>query len=115
VVSNTPDARVIFNRGFGSEEAGAASVIAFEDNRAKIAYFAFPMYLVPTDTQSQLINNTVDWFRKKPLPLPDESDYTPFEPGEEEEPPAEEEPPPENGEEDNGDDDTGEEDDGDSG
>ncbi len=73
VVSNMPDARVIFNRGSQSEEAGAASVIAYEDTRAKIAYFAFPIYLLPAEAQTQLINNTVDWFSKKPLPLPNGS------------------------------------------
>jgi hypothetical protein len=103
IVSNTSDARAVFRRGFGSEEPGAASVIAYEDNRVKIAYFAFPMYLMPSDAQVQMINNTIKWFTKKPLPLPDGSDYQPPEPGEDEEPSEEEPeetPPPDNGEED---------------
>ena len=107
IVNNTPDARVIFNRGVNSEEPGAPSVIAYEDDRAKIAYYAFPMYLVPAEAQNQLINNAVDWFSKKPLPLPDGS-VSPIEPGKDEEPPATEEPPPpENGEGDNGQNDNG--------
>ncbi len=96
VVSHTPDARVIFQRGPDSEEAGAASVIAYEDDRAKIAYFAFPVYLLPAEEQALLINNTVDWFSKKVLDLPDEEDYEPFESDGKE---KEEEAPPEEGEE----------------
>ncbi len=79
VVTHTPDARVIFRRGPDSEEAGAPSVIAYEDDRSKIAYFAFPVYLLPNPSRALLINNTVDWFTKKPLELPSESDYEPYE------------------------------------
>jgi hypothetical protein len=81
VISNTPNARVIFQRGPDSEQPGAASIVAYEDDRAKIAYFAFPIYLLPAEQRDLLINNTVDWFSRKPLPLPDEKDYKPFEPG----------------------------------
>ncbi|MBN1221052.1 MAG: hypothetical protein JXM69_19175 [Anaerolineae bacterium] len=91
VVRNTPDARVIFARGPDSEEAGAASVIVYEDKRVKIAYFAFPLYLLPPDAQSQLVNNTVDWFTKKPLPPPDEDEGVSAPP---EPPPGDESPPP---------------------
>ena len=70
VVDATPDARVIFKRGPASEDSGAASVIAYEDNRVKIAYYAFPFYLLPTDAQDRLLNNTVNWFTKKPLESP---------------------------------------------
>jgi len=99
IVKNTSNARVIFNRGSNSEQSGAPSVIAYEDDRAKIAYFAFPMYLVPADAQTQIINNTVEWFTKKSQPLPDGSAPS-FEPTPEEEPepsPTEEPPPPEDG------------------
>ncbi len=78
VVSHTADSRVIFQRGPTSLQAGAASVIAYEDTRSKIAYFAFPVYLLPLEEQAQLINNTVDWFTKKPLDLPSEDDYQPY-------------------------------------
>jgi hypothetical protein len=97
MVKNTPDARAIFVRGPNSEGAGAASVIAYEDTRSKIAYFAFPVYLLPPETQSQLINNTVDWFTKKPLPLPDSDDRSP-ESGDDEQPGEEEEQDEETGE-----------------
>jgi hypothetical protein len=80
VISNTPNARVIFQRGPDSEQPGAASIVAYEDDRVKIAYFAFPIYLLPAEQRDLLINNTVDWFSRKPLPLPDEKDYEPFEP-----------------------------------
>jgi hypothetical protein len=90
VVSAMPEARVIFERGPNSKEAGAASVIAYEDQRVKIAYFAFPVYLLPPEEQSLLINNTVNWFTKKPLPLPGEGDET-YEPPSDEQPPSEEE------------------------
>jgi hypothetical protein len=91
VINNTPNARIIFQRGPASEQPGAASVVAYEDDRAKIAYFAFPIYLLPAEQQDLLINNTVDWFSRKPLPLPDEGDFKPFEPSPEstEEPTAE--------------------------
>ncbi len=80
VINNTPNARVIFQRGPDSQQPGAASIVAYEDDRAKIAYFAFPIYLLPAEQRDLLINNTVDWFSRKPLPLPDEKDYEPFEP-----------------------------------
>jgi hypothetical protein len=79
VVSHTPDARVIFKRGPESDRDGAASVIAYEDKRAKIAYFAFPIYLLPAEEQALLIKNTVNWFSEKGLPLPKEGDYEPYE------------------------------------
>jgi hypothetical protein len=109
IVSNTSDARTVFRRGFDSEEPGAASVIAFEDNRTKVAYFAFPVYLLPDDAKTQLINNTVNWFRKKPLPLPGGEDYSPFEPDEDEAPADEDtgEEPDEDTGQDNGEDENG--------
>jgi len=101
VVRHTSDARVIFERGPDSQQAGAAAIIAYEDDRSKIAYFAFPVYLLPPEAKEQLIFNAVDWFSKKPLDLPDEDDYEPYElqdePAEEEEVPAEGEEPPANG------------------
>ena len=119
VVRHTADARVIFQRGPESKQSGAASVIAYEDERAKIAYFAFPVYLLPAEEQALLINNTVDWFTKKPLELPNEDDYQPFETDqradEEEEEPAEGENGETNGEEnggENGGEDNGGEDNG---
>ncbi len=79
VVNHTPNSRVIMKRGPGSDQAGAASVIAYEDDRSKIAFYAFPFYLLPPDTGKQLLNNTIDWFSRKPLELPKEADYKPFE------------------------------------
>jgi hypothetical protein len=110
VVQHTADARVIFQRGPESKQAGAAAVIAYEDERVKIAYYAFPIYLLPLEERATLVNNTVLWFTKKPLDLPDEDDYAPFEPADrEEEPTDEEKPADENGEqqEDNQNDNTG--------
>ena len=74
VVSKTSDARAVFKRGAASEAAGEASVIAFEDDRAKVAYFAFPIYLLPAEQRALLVNNTVKWFTKKPLALPSGSE-----------------------------------------
>jgi hypothetical protein len=79
VVRHTADARVIFQRGPDSPNAQAASVIAYEDDRVKVAYFAFPIYLLPPEARAMLVNNTVDWFTKKPLDLPGEDAYKPFE------------------------------------
>ena len=73
-----PPQSVIFQRGPDSRRAGAASIIAYEDDRSKIAYFAFPVYLLPAEEQATLIDNTVDWFSRKPLDLPDEGDFEPF-------------------------------------
>lgn len=108
VVNNTPDARVIFTRGPESRQSGAASVIAYEDDRAKVAYFAFPFYLLPAEQRDLLLKNTINWFTDKPLPLPDEKDFKPFEltdddteeppPGDSEEPPSDEGENGENGE-----------------
>lgn len=86
VVNYTSDARVIFKRGPESIAPGAPSLIAYEDDRSKVAYLAFPIYLMDTKQRSLLVNNTVKWFTKKPLPLPAEEDYQPFEPGQEETP-----------------------------
>ncbi len=79
VVSHTPNARVIFQRGPDSKEEGAAAIIAYEDDRSKIAYFAFPVYLLPDEARVTLLDNTIDWFTRKPLDLPDDGDYSPFE------------------------------------
>ncbi|MFN8456903.1 MAG: hypothetical protein U0401_19940 [Anaerolineae bacterium] len=81
VINYTSDARVIFIRGLESDDAGAPSVIAYEDDRSKVAYFAFPIYQLATEQRALLVNNTVKWFTKKPLPLPAEEDYLPYEPG----------------------------------
>lgn len=78
VVSHTADARVIFERGPASDQSGAASVIAFEDERAKVAYYALPLYLIPPETRARLVKNTVDWFSRKPLELPSKDDYKPY-------------------------------------
>jgi hypothetical protein len=80
VVNHTADARVIFKRGPESEQAGAASVIAYEDDRSRVAYYAFPIYLLPQEQRNLLIGNTVEWFTRKALSLPDEKDYQPFQP-----------------------------------
>jgi hypothetical protein len=79
VINNTANARVIFERGPESEQPNAASIVAYEDDRAKIAYLAFPIYLLPIEQRDLLVKNTIDWFTRKPLPLPDEKDYKPFE------------------------------------
>lgn len=99
VVKHTPNSRVIFQRGPASRQEGAAAVIAYEDDRAKIAYFAFPIYMLPVEARDTIINNTVDWFSRKPLDLPDEDEYEPFESDNLMEEPADEEPPADTGEE----------------
>jgi hypothetical protein len=78
VVSHTADARVIFSRGPESRQPGAPAIIAYEDDRSKVAYFAFPVYILPDEAKTTLLKNTVDWFTRKPLDLPDEADYEPF-------------------------------------
>jgi hypothetical protein len=83
VVRHTADARVIFERGPRSRQAGAAAVIAYEDERAKIAYFAFPVYLLPADERDLLINNTVNWFTEAILEPPPKSAYKPYQPRDE--------------------------------
>jgi hypothetical protein len=105
VVAHTPDARVIFERGPASPQSGAASIIAYEDERSKIAYFAFPVYQLLPEARETLLKNVVDWFTRKPLGLPDEDDYEPFELEDgagrvngDDRAPVEGEPAPENGE-----------------
>lgn len=103
VVTHTPDARVIFRRGPDSEQPGAPTIIAYEDDRAKIAYFAFPVYELPEEARNTLLLNTVDWFTRKPLDIPDKEDYEAYQIDETpaldttEEPPAEETPPADEG------------------
>jgi hypothetical protein len=80
VVRHTSDSRVIFRRGPASEQPGAASVIAYEDERSKIVFFVFPIYLLPLEEQTLLVNNTLDWFTRKPLDLPAEDEYEPYDP-----------------------------------
>jgi trehalose utilization protein len=95
VVSHTVDARVVMQRGPVSEEAGAPAVIAYEDDRSKVAYFAFPVYLLALEDADRLVNNTVNWFTRKPLDLPDEDDFEPYgdvDSGGEDEEESEEEP-----------------------
>ncbi|MCB0197012.1 MAG: hypothetical protein KDJ65_34005 [Anaerolineae bacterium] len=79
VVNYTSDARVIFRRGPDSEYDGAPTVIAYEDDRSKIAYFAFPLYRLQSGPRAVLIDNAIDWFTRSPLDLPAEIDYQPFE------------------------------------
>jgi hypothetical protein len=98
VVNYTADARVIFQRGPNSEQPGAPAVIAYEDDRSKIGYLAFPIYRLPEEQRNRLIENMVSWFSEKPLSLPSESDYVPFEPSLDETPPPAAEPTPEGGE-----------------
>jgi hypothetical protein len=78
VVSHTAEARVIFGRGPDSSESGAASVIAFEDDRSKLAYIVFPLYMLAPEDANRLVNNSIDWFTRKPLDLPDEDDFEPY-------------------------------------
>ena len=79
MVNYAPDSRVVFRRGPNSAEAGAPAVIAYEDDRVKVAYYAFPVYLVPPAERALLVNSTVDWFTRKVLDPPKERDYEPFE------------------------------------
>jgi hypothetical protein len=79
VVNYTADSRVIFRRGAASEHKDAPAVIAYEDDRVKVAYYAFPLYLLPAPERTLLVNNTVDWFTQKILDLPAAKDYEPFE------------------------------------
>lgn len=78
VINYTSDSRVIFRRGPESEFPGAPTVIAYEDDRSKIAYFAFPLYRMQSGSRALLVDNTVDWFTRTPLELPSEADYEPF-------------------------------------
>jgi hypothetical protein len=111
VVSHAPGARVIFQRGPGSSESGAASVIAYEDDRSKIAYYAFPFYLLDPTAQAPLVSNTIDWFTRKPLDRAGGSEQEPFidDGEEEEEAPPEGEEGEDTGEEGTGDEGTGDE------
>lgn len=78
VVAHTDDARVIFQRGPESDNEGAASVIVYEDDRSKVAYYVFPLYVVPAEARAVLVDNTIDWFERKPLDLPRRSEYKPY-------------------------------------
>jgi len=53
---------VAFARGPDSTQSGAASIIAYEDAKLKVAYIAFPLYLLPEEAKSRLVENIFDWF-----------------------------------------------------
>ncbi|MGD8623662.1 MAG: DUF4350 domain-containing protein [Anaerolineae bacterium] len=57
------EADFVFVRGPESEESGAASVVAVEDefSAVKISIIGFPIYLLPEAAQSRLVLNTVSW------------------------------------------------------
>jgi hypothetical protein len=57
------EADFVFVRGPESEESGAPSVVAVEDefSGVRIAIIGFPIYLLPKDAQSRLVLNTVSW------------------------------------------------------
>lgn len=56
------DAETIFVRGPDSESTDEASIIAYQDQRSRVAYVGFPMFLMPEDEQARLVKNVVRWF-----------------------------------------------------
>ncbi len=56
------DAQTIFVRGPSSETKGEASMIVYQDPRSRVAYIAFPVFLMPEEEQARLVNNVVRWF-----------------------------------------------------
>lgn len=56
------DAETIFVRGPTSESDGEASIITYQDRRSRVAYIAFPMFLMPEEEQARLVNNVIRWF-----------------------------------------------------
>ena len=79
VVNHSVETRVIFRRGPESDAPGAPAVIIYEDDRVKVAYYTFPVYLLPSAERALLVNNTIDWFTRKVEDLPEKGDYEPFE------------------------------------
>jgi hypothetical protein len=57
------EADFVFVRGPESEESGAPSVVAVEDELSgvKITVIGFPVYLLPEASQTRLVLNTVSW------------------------------------------------------
>ncbi len=79
IVNYTSDARVIFRLGSDSQAPEAPAIIAYEDDRVKVAYYALPVYMLPPAERAQLVINTVDWFTRSALDLPSEFEYEPYE------------------------------------
>jgi len=53
---------IVFVRGPESAAPGAASVVVLDDLLGiRIALLGFPIYLLPEEARSRLVNNTVDW------------------------------------------------------
>lgn len=78
VIAPLEGAEVIFVRGPASESPGEASIIVYQDSRSRVAYAAFPMFLMPEDEQTRMVKNVIRWFG---LPEPEETE----EPAKEEE------------------------------
>ncbi len=54
--------QIVFVRGPDSETAGAASIVVLDDLLGiRIALIGFPVYLLPEEARTRLVNNTVDW------------------------------------------------------
>jgi hypothetical protein len=57
------ESSVIFVRGPESEEGGAASIAALEDEVTgfRLVFIGLPVYLLPEDAKTQLVLNSVSW------------------------------------------------------
>ncbi len=61
VITPTGKAETIFVRGPESERAGDPALIAYEEGNARVAYAAFPLFLLEDGDLAQLAENAVAW------------------------------------------------------
>ncbi|MBN1484858.1 MAG: ThuA domain-containing protein [Chloroflexia bacterium] len=61
VIAPLEGADVVFVRGPNSEQAGAASVLAYEGEAGRVVYMAFPSFFVLGEEMDLLIQNAVSW------------------------------------------------------
>lgn len=57
-------AEVVFTRGPQSAARGQATMIAYDDGEVRIVYAAFPLFLLPDDAITTILQNTMDWFNR---------------------------------------------------
>ncbi|GEM_PF-5647453 len=57
-------AEVVFTRGPQSAARGQPTMIAYDDGEARIVYAAFPLFLLPDNVITTILQNSMDWFSR---------------------------------------------------
>lgn len=57
-------AQIVLERGNNSAQQGLPSMLAYEDDKTRIVYAVFPVYLLPKEEFERLLLNSVEWFSR---------------------------------------------------